>query len=816
MKFCAKCNISNLDEARQTCVMCGGPLDDRPPTIGSADGVTLDMDFTVLVCDHCGAGYSYGNTVCPNCEQPTVGDDGQETAPATDPKVQRRKEALAGVITKVKSLVERLEDASAALAEVNEEDYPSVYAETCTNLLAETNNLFAFISATRFHQGDLDQPETRDRISELVERYRSVLFVARKALEVGPPQNWKIVHDGFASRIKDATKAIAEVLDALTAPNLDEARKTMTRVQATLNEAGSAVGRLSAVATAGKAQRLDPEATLAGAIAHLAVQTPTLSELQQHGVDYFRSALKRDTDELEEGGQFMLTAMAITAESFDNPPLLLKRVEAVAQLLRDADAADHDSLKDVADRIEGELLSAFRWIHDIHSVIRATDFSKLQPRQVLHISIGAYEKFAEGPFDSLLTVLLFADRLVKNDKKDFDAIEGWKLGCKVRKENGGIEASTYPAIAGLAQDLDMVVRHADAHCDFEAHDDRIILVLRDPTGAITERREFTQDVFADLTQRLVEAIYATSAGISVFQIENFEQFGVDIGDRVRDEEKNELWKLIFGRYCVIVDQMEIRRVNKHNRDLFIKLRFHEDVVPYLAGILVPLSDAPRLYQDARNAVVEITDAHGHVLGKLTVPIGDYRKVRGASGGERGMALMLVTMMYRSLVERCRPADIFVPSRLRARTYWQGFLLPVVEALYLIVAEDCLEMEVQGRPAMYRHINSTLAALRLAREVLDSVRPPAEFEKERELASNIVVNALVFLRRVKEAIPDRRFGSLIGRLKRTLEPSWYWLIELDETAKRMVEDTEANETLNYVLWGDRIPREAAARNRPGGK
>lgn len=772
MRKCPKCNSIQYPEHIQNCLVCGEPLlQSRHEEKDDEEVISLFIDFTIITCEECGLVYPYttNEMACSNCGEPFTNDDGTVfVSEILDPIVSQRRSLLKPLQEMRNSILTELQGIAPMLSELAENDYRLKFIEYSREYVDRAEDLRQLLSTTDFHSNSIISDGFSTQINILENYYKLLFEIAKGILTLSPPQTWRTLHKAFLTSTKKSFQSYLDIIDVLQVEDFAHAQDLMSKINDQLKKAGQAMEEIRGIATAGKKLRYGQASNLPEAIATLADEDTDISSWQNKGWNYFKDIFSRNISEIPQEYGFHFAMCAIVAESFNSPSLLKSRASAISNLLRQADVSSRALLQAVTSQVDADVLHASRLLFDIGLQFLVTDFSRLHPQQKFNMAIHAYQRMSEGSFKHLLNILLFSERLVEGENPNYGDISRRNFGPKVKRHNSrnpkSIADSSDPIIAKLADDLVMYVRHADAHCDFRAQEDKIIVNERDHrTKTITTIHEYSEEEFFELIQRLLEAVFAIMVGILNFQIEHYEDYLTVDSSLLFDYEKFELCKNIFAVKGIVVDSMELVPTESINPDLKIYASLSErgSLTPFIFG--PPFAATVATFPDVRFLVTELHN-NNEYLGTLTVPSSHFQRYHGS---QRHKQLVVLDLTYKLLTKYADPSNLFnIEMPEDELYYWYLFKGAILYLNHILV--DCYKIvktEVSPTREQVKSLDQELTTLQ---NILVANPPPKSYHLQYSHIMQAARIGKQFIRarqlfmRPKAKRKPKDFKAILGR------------------------------------------------------
>lgn len=747
MRNCPNCAEIRFEDDLQYCPVCGSELASPANDRAEVDGqISLYINFTVVKCD-CGSIYPYttAKTQCHKCGKNFTNDnDTPFVAEDVDPIVAKRRQAIMPLTDMRFSTLDKLGRLSLGGIQLNNDDYLNEIGDVLSDFSDQTESIRYQINSMDFSEEGIESDDFHARITSIQTNYESLFEATKRIWLLSPPPTWETHHRAIATGSKKGIECYLDFLELLTVNDFSEAQTGISETNQKLAEASDILNEKHAIIFAGKTLRHNLTETIDEAIASLALEETGIVSWQKQGWSYFENVFRRKINVLPSEQGFTLALYAIIAESFDNPPQFLARVDAIADMLRQADAIDRVALVGITNQFSADYLHAARLLFNVGRQLLATDFSQLHSQQVFDIAIHAYQRMSEGTFKHLLNLLLFAEDLIDGNTPNYDDISKRNFGGKVRRYKStkpkGIADFNNPNVADIADDLVMYVRHADAHCDFDLQQDKLLVQQRDHrTKAIIATHTYTDEQFTTLIQQLLEAVSAIMVGILCFRIEQFEQYLPMHSNDLFDYEKMELGKCVFATYGIIVEAINlVDTANIPKQNLQIRAKLVENLVSSPSILLPPLASIAELFPNT--IFIEVNLQTSDREGTITVPT---KQIKAKEGTERQKQLRVMGLTYQVINSFANPSELLLGEASQADFYFNYVLNGGSVYLAQIIREllGFISADVPPSKEVARMLKQDLVELRKA----TTHNPPNEYLEQHTKLQEAVKLAIGGLR-----------------------------------------------------------------------
>lgn len=729
MKICPLCKTVRYADDEEFCLVCGTPL--APETDGHAYDawtISLRIDFSVRICGKCGRRNPYHGEECQSCHELLPNVDGP-TLGEIDPIVLERRRALDELLQLRESMQLAIEGIIQSVAPSSEEEQFHSLGEFLQEFQDRTKSLREIYLSTDFSADALETNDFETHVHEIEQRYHELFDLTRSICEITPLPTLATLYSACEANTRLAFRCYLDLITVLVSENYSQAQSLVETISRDLHEAGDSLQKMTNIAMAGLRMRTGLASTPSEAIALVASEDNTLSSWQEKGWMYFADVFDRSRDQLSPEHGFQLAVWAVAAESFNDPSLFRNRVAAIAGLLRRANCANQSKLLSATSDLQNDILHASRLGFNVAQQIIATDFSRLHIPQLFDIAVHIYQRFSEGTFKNLLTVLLFAERLTEGGSPDYDEIKRRNFGPKVKRlkpsQPKSLADSSVPLIADFVDDLEMYVRHADAHCDFELKQDRILVNERDhQTKRIVAIHEYGMEEFITLIRRLMEAVSSILIGIICFQIEHHEDYLTADSDACFDYEKLEYFKYIFAAKGIVVESIDQTTAgDREELSILITAYLATAEKLTLNSLVPPLGALAVSFPDAIWLSAEFQDCSRAHLGKLDVPVKSWRFPGNDS--ERGRQLRLLELSYKILTQWADPTEMFADYDTAEQTYFR-YILKALTLYLMQILSECATLSVQSTPPTRGTIQALNRETMIIQKIVSAFASPGKF------------------------------------------------------------------------------------------
>ncbi len=767
MKICPGCQTIHYFDDATTCFVCGKTLifaQDHESNFDAATNLTLD--FTFFTCDKCGKQNAYHQTKCIGCGDPLLDSDQSPHMPLeTDPLVEVRRTAVQDLINMRTRMIYSLGQDRGVAKHPSVDDYPKLISTYLGELNEKAESLRSTLSSTDFRSGAVITDVFKSQLISIIEQYEKFYEITEEILSIEPPPTWAYLNLVIRQSIQLYFQGYLDIINAIIGDSFAHAQELLNALAGQFTQAGDKLNTAWYIVKPGKQLLFGQSGNLLESIALTSVEIESFKSFEKGGWYYFAPVFKRPVNELPSECGVQLGICAIVSESCQRSLLLRNRVGVITDLLRRANKANPTALKSAWRNIEGDIRHATRLMILEGQQYTATDFSKISLAAALNMAIHTYQRLSEGAFKNLINVLLYSERIIEGTNPIYDDISKKGFGPKVdgvrKKTKSGIQVnfrgivdSSEPLIATLANDLEMHIRHADAHCDFDVQGERVHVHHRDHvTKNLIKTYHYTEREFIELTETLKEAVFAILIGILCFQIEFFEDFISTNFAAYSEEEKIEACKFTFALKGIVITTLTLQD-DPITRKPIISLRgilVTENYLPVgLAGVIC--HTVTQAFPQANAIAAEFFDSASKLLGTLNVPTSHFQRTIGPS---RVNQFRLIDAIFRLYSKYASPPELLGTTFSEDEIYRDQFLKPITAYLSEILGE-CVAYAQQTDNIQAKEIKQLDLELTTLRQILTSNPPTETYEQDFLSLIDIVQWGCAFSRSSKISLKaDRR-------------------------------------------------------------
>lgn len=509
---CSVCTVSIPNFDAGPCPLCGTPLVEVLVDQGQAldQGqvlIQVALAFPIVICDSCGNRAPSNDTgTCPNCGA----QDRDFSRP--EPAAQHRRDLLG---ERVAALVAEAKELSPLGLRFSQrgvrpdlaayiDEFRNVYLTRPVDLMALGK---ALLNETAWTGAD-DAIEMG--FTQYEEVVGSLAGCVRQMIDAPPPPALLTLHRQLARAIAALTNALAAFAELLIATRGTEILEEQRKGQRFLNEGTEHLQGLSD--SIARRQRVANEPGWFSVDAEFDPGRAAWEMLDQRaGTIAGAAQIVREAfadpaiDSLSDSLAALLLPGALSS-TFHDPVRLRQRLRAAKQLLEAADRADPSWVSEPI-ALASAFVKGSTLLSQQVGLLGQTFRTQPPRRALLDGLLSTYQRFVEGPFRHLGGILAVA-ALVPRGTGDLLTQASLEM-----LQAGDVFSRLQTHAGNLASDINLIIRHAEAHFDFEFTETTVKMVHRNPHTGQVRHDELADDDLLELVLNLNELLIAVQAAL---------------------------------------------------------------------------------------------------------------------------------------------------------------------------------------------------------------------------------------------------------------------------------------------------------------
>lgn len=584
----------------------------------------IKLDFTVINCD-CGHSNSY---TCEKCEK--CGEDFSEFEPHIDPKMLARKEFMKPTFDLIESKkAERKKwfkklrkgEESLIVIEDEKDSFSTIEGYVSRLNAISSRDIFEDIAIFTDSLTDDEAINEVEKFNYFISDLHDIMFEAER---IQLRMIWKNINRRFISSARFLYQGYMDMIDAIVSINHEQALSLQVTGQEKIDFATNEINILNRILTCQNTMlnvdifdggEVNQSAIISMMYSGESTATDSIKKTNQLTRYYFMDLIQHDLS--EENLIFLSPFMYLGTSVFDDEDYF-RKIRVVTSLLDKAIVKDRARLKAFSRRYVEKFINALKISRDISTDFAFVYGNKPSYEMLMRYCMKWYKDLSEGVFKDVSRFVYFAMNIVNEKTFDDDDVLTWLgFGAIV----GDFETQTLLKLNHLTEGVVKIVRHAEAHVDYEIVEKTIKLrnvIAREKT---VNYETFTFDEFFDVTNKLAETVFAIICGIQLHLIDNSELYE----DAITAIEKNEqnaenadMTSIAFGLNGIILfNQYYEPGLERH---LVVEGSLNRDIERKDIGDTIFRSCAHSTYYTDDIDVIEfkLYDADGIFLGKVVM------------------------------------------------------------------------------------------------------------------------------------------------------------------------------------------------------
>lgn len=490
--------------------------------------INIKLDFSSIDCDS-GHSNAYTNAKCEIC-----GEDFSEFEPHIDPKVEMRKEMVNPILDVInaKLLERKIWFKKFRKNEVSRVhvDEPFYKLQSLISDLSSISIIDIFEDVS-FHSDELTNEITKVELELYKERMVNLISIKFEAEKLELFGIWKNMNRRLINSIQNIFDGYLDFIYTLVAPNLKAAQLLQISGQEKVDFATNEITILDKIIS-NEQSMISTDIFYGGEINQSALISmifscqdsisETIHESTKITKYYFRNLIGQSI--LEDDLISLAPYMYLGTSVFDDEDYT-RKISVVTTILRDAMDLEPIRFKNFMSMYTDRYLFAQRKAVDIASDYAFVYGNKPSIEILMRQSIKWYKDFSEGIYKDISRIVYFSMKVINNAEfEDNDILTWLGFGDII----GSFESQKKLKLNLLTEGVDKIIRHAEAHVDYEIGDGKITLRNVVPRDKQINYAEYSYEEFITTTNKLAESVYAIICGIQIHLLNNYEAFSEEI------------------------------------------------------------------------------------------------------------------------------------------------------------------------------------------------------------------------------------------------------------------------------------------------
>lgn len=585
--------------------------------------VNIALDYFAIECAN-GHLNECINNVCKDC-----GISLENQRQSVDPYVESRKILLENVLSSIEISESEYKKLKKDIRKgirtkncyENEIEKLSEYITILSNELS-----FSIFYSINMTQEGIKLVETIGIINEIKTFMVKLYDLLCEVTLFEPTKVFRNVHKRLLLTVISYKEAVVELIMATIAMNIDDAMILKDTSEVKLNNSAQEITILGSILGAYNIENLtdlfqNGELNYS-AILGMVWQTSNKGTIEERISDvceqtsyYFRTILSRDKEQYSKDDLLRLSVYKfIGTIAFDDENFFRKVSTAYKT---------YERAFEKNDSLVGEFLSRYtekykymsQKLRDLSVTFGFVFGNNPSDLVLITNALKWYKDLCEGMYRDSMIFLLLANYIERDKSFDINELIEWTGFGDIC---GQFASQTKYKLNYFVEGVDSIIRHSEAHVDYDIDIDRKMVILRNrqkKTKTISTK-EYRFDEFFDQMNVLAETVYSSIAAFTVFLINNkYQIYNVDSYFE-EDKETNKLVGVyaVLSLYGIVIDQE-----NENDNAMELSGVYIGEVEQFsfesIRAAFAPLAQAKPHLTDVK---LELSDHNGGRFGHIKV------------------------------------------------------------------------------------------------------------------------------------------------------------------------------------------------------
>ncbi|GAA0377264.1 SEC-C metal-binding domain-containing protein [Paenibacillus motobuensis] len=585
--------------------------------------INIELDYFAIECAN-GHLNECINDVCKEC-----GISLEDQRQSVDPYVQSRKLLLENVLSSIENSESEYKKVKKDIRKgirtkncyENEMEKVSEYISILSNELSF--DIFYSINMT---QEGIKLVETVEIINEINTFMIKLYDLLCEVTLFEPTKVFRNIHKRLLLTVIAYKESVVELIMATIAMNIDDAMKLKATSQVKLDNSAQEVKILGSIFGAHNIENLT-DLFQNGELNHSAIlgmvwQTSNEGTIEERISDvceqtsyYFRSILSRDKKHYSNDDLLKLSIYKYVGTIAFDDESFFRKVSIAYKTYEKAFEKNNSLVCEFLSRYTEKYKYMFKKLSDLSIAFGFVFGNNPSDHVLMTNGLKWYKDLCEGIYRDSMVFLLLASYIDRDMSCDINELIEWTGFGDIC---GQFASLTKFKLNYFVEGVDSIIRHSEAHVDYDIDIDNQIVILRNrhkKTKTISTK-EYRFDDFFDQMNLLAETVYSSIAAFTVFLINNKYQ----INNVESYFEEDEVTNKLIGVYAVLsLFGIFINQVNENDSSMELFGVYIGEVEKFsfesIRAIFAPLVQAKPHLTDVK---LELSDHIGEKFGHIKV------------------------------------------------------------------------------------------------------------------------------------------------------------------------------------------------------
>jgi hypothetical protein len=589
------------------------------------NNLSISVNFTSIECE-CGNIDSYNEVTCTKCGLLLSKDEFE-----TDPCVKLRKEILNPVFLSINAQDERIKKLR---KDINKNLVVKDFTDDFFELIAQTSETISNLMDSNslnvsLLSEDLVKANIDDVINGVNEYFTTLYNLYAKLLSSQVAMLWINSLNTFTKAVSSYLKAVKSLLVAACSSTLREANENQTTAQKELDFASQEIFLFCDYLNLRKIE-INHDIFNEGHINYSVIMSmnlchPSGNDFAQNVKNhltaihhYFNQYLSYPVQHYKPEILLRISPYRLMGMLSFRENRYLEKIGIVVKILDESYKRNSSGLNDFlnifkdkyvyACNKELELAEEFAFVFSYN----ATD------KVIIKNAIGWYKDLSEGIYRDIASVLINSAYILDNKTIDHeDLLNGMGFPDKLNY----LQQKTKWRLNVLTEGVEKVIRHSEAHVDYDICDNEKKIVFRNriKDKDTTDTREYSYEEFMNLEMTLAETVYSIIAGLNIFLANNYEwadEFLTDTDNKLEESVSHNLTEFMFPYYGVIITSHEVLTLDGFRVLMLKGTSLEKTDKDFLKSLLSCFATVPISDPDVDIVQIEVEDYNNFCIGTV--------------------------------------------------------------------------------------------------------------------------------------------------------------------------------------------------------
>jgi len=534
---CSNCNEeAYIYENKGKCPTCGKILEMHGQfNDGKNNNIKINLDYNYISCD-CGNTLHYNEIVCDKC-----GQEQNITKDNMDPNVELRKEKFKDVLdlinaTDISIKKLRRELSKSDIKKILYEDFFTILQFKIDEICKLTNKkIFEDLS---FVTEVISTQETKDKIVEIKVHIDDFYKIYIDLLMIEVPYMWENSYRRICNAVRSYLDSYKLIIISIVSETINEAFCNNELAQQKMDSASEELEIFSDIINI-KDLEMNFELIEEGNI-----NTPVImlmmmggskkynligeefNDLQFSTYKYFKDFLPYEFEyytSLKQPILIKLSSYKLLSMTTFLEYKFIEKVKIVNSLLIRANETNLPELKKFIGEFKLKYIYALKIVNDVaQDCILNFSYCKNE-KMLIRNAMKWYKDLSEGVYRDISSLIIACTNIINKKNLDYEYILEW-MGFPDKLDF--LESNKKLRLNKLAEGVEKILRHSEAHVDFEIDDINKVILVRNKVNRTKVINEitYTYEEFYKAQIELQETIFSMIAGIELFISNNYNDY----------------------------------------------------------------------------------------------------------------------------------------------------------------------------------------------------------------------------------------------------------------------------------------------------